>query len=127
MSNGGAGLVAIDYGIKGPCFSVASACASGADGIGIAMMMMRTGMIEAAIAGATEAVITLVGVAAFDRVGAMSRRNDDYSMTPQPFDKNRDGLVMGEGSAVVVLETESRARARGANILAETGRLWLHC
>jgi len=119
MSNGGAGLVAIDYGIKGPCFSVASACASGADGIGIAMMMMRTGMIEAAIAGATEAVITLVGVAAFDRVGAMSRRNDDYSMTPQPFDKNRDGLVMGEGSAVVVLETESRARARGANILAE--------
>ena len=119
MSNGGAGLVAIDYGIKGPCFSVASACASGADGIGIAMMMMRTGMIEAAIAGATEAVITLVGVAAFDRVGAMSRHNDDYSMTPQPFDKNRDGLVMGEGSAVVVLETESRARARGANILAE--------
>jgi len=119
MSNGGAGLVAIDYGIKGPCFSVASACASGADGIGMAMMMMRTGMIDAAIAGATEAVITLVGVAAFDRVGAMSRRNDDYSMTPQPFDKNRDGLVMGEGSAVVVLETESRARARGANILAE--------
>jgi len=58
-------------------------------------------------------------VAAFDRVGAMSRRNDDYSMTPQPFDKNRDGLVMGEGSAVIVLETESRAKARGANILAE--------
>jgi 3-oxoacyl-[acyl-carrier-protein] synthase II len=119
MSNGGAGLVAIDYGIKGPCFSVASACASGADGIGMAMMMMRTGMIDAAIAGATEAVITLVGVAAFDRVGAMSRRNNDYSMTPQPFDKNRDGLVMGEGSGVVVLEMESRARARGANILAE--------
>jgi beta-ketoacyl-acyl-carrier-protein synthase II len=119
MSNGGAGLVAIDYGIKGPCLSVASACASGADGIGIAMMMMRAGMIDAAIAGATEAVITLVGVAAFDRVGAMSRRNDNYSMTPQPFDKNRDGLVMGEGSAVIVLELESHAKARGANILAE--------
>jgi beta-ketoacyl-acyl-carrier-protein synthase II len=119
MSNGGAGLVAIDYGIKGPCFSVASACASGADGIGIAVMMMRAGMIEAAVAGATESTITMTGVAAFDRVGAMSRHNDDYSMTPQPFDKNRDGLVMGEGSAVVVLELESHARARGANILAE--------
>ena len=119
MSNGGAGLVAIDYGIKGPCFSVASACASGADGIGIAVMMMRAGMIEAAVAGATESTITMTGVAAVDRVGAMSRHNDDYSMTPQPFDKNRDGLVMGEGSAVVVLELESHARARGANILAE--------
>jgi len=119
MSNGGAGLVAIDYGLKGPSFSVASACASGADGIGIAMMMMRSGMIDAAVAGATESSITMTGVAAFDRVGAMSRRNDDYSMTPQPFDKNRDGLVMGEGSAVIVLETESRAKARGANILAE--------
>jgi beta-ketoacyl-acyl-carrier-protein synthase II len=119
MSNGGAGLVAIDYGIKGPCLSVASACASGADGIGIAMMMMRAGMIDAALAGATESTITMTGVAAFDRVGAMSRHNDDYSMTPQPFDKNRDGLVMGEGSAVIVLELESHARARGANILAE--------
>ena len=119
MSNGGAGLVSIDYGFKGPSFSVASACASGADGIGIAMMMMRSGMIDAAIAGATESTITMTGVAAFDRVGAMSRRNDDYSMTPQPFDKNRDGLVMGEGSAVLVLEMESRAKARGASILAE--------
>ncbi|MFZ1041394.1 MAG: beta-ketoacyl-ACP synthase II [Anaerolineales bacterium] len=119
MSNGGAGLVSIDYGFKGPSFSVASACASGADGIGIAMMMMRSGMIDAAIAGATESTITMTGVAAFDRVGAMSRRNDDYSMTPQPFDKNRDGLVMGEGSAVIVLETEARAKARGANILGE--------
>ena len=119
MSNGGAGLVSIDYGFKGPSFSVASACASGADGIGIAMMMMRSGMIDAAIAGATELTITMTGVAAFDRVGAMSRRNDDYSMTPQPFDKNRDGLVMGEGSAVIVLETEARAKARGANILGE--------
>ena len=119
MSNGGAGLVAIDYGIKGPSFSVASACASGADGIGTAMMMMRAGMIDAAVAGATEATVTATGVAAFDRVGAMSRHNDDYSMTPQPFDKNRDGLVMGEGAAVLVIETESHAKSRGANILAE--------
>lgn len=119
MSNGASGLAAIDYGIHGPCFSVASACASGADGIGMAWMMLRAGMLDACLAGASESTITPVGVAAFDRVGAMSRRNDDYSMTPQPFDKNRDGLVMGEGAAILVLETESHAKARGANILAE--------
>lgn len=119
MSNGASGLIAIDYGIKGPCFSVASACASGADGIGTAMMMLRTGMIDVAITGASEHTICATGVGAFDRIGAMSRRNDDYSMTPQPFDKNRDGLVMGEGAAVLVIETESHARKRGANILAE--------
>lgn len=119
MANGGAGMAAIEFGIQGPCFSVASACASGADGIGTALMMLRTGMIDAALTGAAEATITSTGVAAFDRVGAMSRRNDDYSMTPQPFDKNRDGLVMGEGAAVLVLERESSAKARGAEIFAE--------
>ncbi len=119
MANGAAGIIAIDYGIKGPCFSVASACASGADGIGMAFMMLRSGMLDMALAGASEAVVTSVGVAAFDRVGAMSRRNDDYSMTPAPFDKNRDGLVMGEGAALLVLETEAHARARGAHIYAE--------
>jgi beta-ketoacyl-acyl-carrier-protein synthase II len=119
MANGGAGMAAIEFGIKGPCFSVASACASGADGIGTALMMLRAGMIDAALTGASEATITSTGVAAFDRVGAMSRRNDDYSMTPQPFDKNRDGLVMGEGAAVLVLERESDAKKRGATIFAE--------
>ena len=119
MPNGAAGMIAIDFQIKGPCFSVASACASGADGIGTALLMLKSGMIDAALAGAAEMTICPVGVAAFDRVGAMSRRNDNYSMAPQPFDKNRDGLVMGEGAAVLVLETESHAKARGANILAE--------
>lgn len=119
MSNGGAGMTAIEFGIKGPCFSVASACASGSDGIGTALMMLRIGMIDAALAGAAESTITSTGVAAFDRVGAMSRSNDDYSMSPQPFDKNRDGLVMGEGAAVLVLERESDAKTRGATIFAE--------
>ncbi len=119
MPNGAAGMIAIDHQIKGPCFSVASACASGADGIGTALLMLKAGMIDAALAGGAEMTICPVGVAAFDRVGAMSRRNDDYSMAPQPFDKNRDGLVMGEGAGVLVLETESHAKARGANILAE--------
>ncbi len=118
MANGGAGMSAIEFGIKGPCFSVASACASGADGIGTALMMLRVGMIDAALTGASEATITSTGVAAFDRVGAMSRRNATDN-TPQPFDKNRDGLVMGEGAAVLVLERESDAKARGAEILAE--------
>lgn len=119
MPNGAAGMIAIDHQITGPCFSVASACASGSDGIGTAFLMLKAGMIDAALAGATEMTICSVGVAAFDRVGAMSRRNSDYSMTPQPFDKNRDGLVMGEGAAVLVLERESYAKKRGANILAE--------
>lgn len=116
MANGGAGMTAIEFGIKGPCFSVASACASGADGIGTALMMLRSGMIDAAFAGAAECTLTSTGVAAFDRVGATSRKTD---LTPQPFDKERDGLVMGEGAAVFVLERESDAKKRGANILAE--------
>lgn len=119
MPNGAAGMIAIDHHITGPCFSVASACASGIDGIGTAFLMLKAGMIDAAITGGTEMTICSVGVAAFDRVGAMSRRNDDYSMTPQPFDLNRDGLVMGEGAGVLVLERESHAKGRGANILAE--------
>ena len=119
MSNGASGLIAIDHGIKGPCFSVASACASGADGIGMAFMMLKAGMIDAALAGAAESTLTSTGVAAFDRIGATTRRNDSYQSVPQPFDRNRDGLVMGEGAAVLVLETESHARARDAFILAE--------
>jgi 3-oxoacyl-[acyl-carrier-protein] synthase II len=119
MANGAAGLIGIDHGIKGPAMSVASACASGSDGLGLAWMMLRSGMIDAAVAGASESTLTEIGVAAFDRIGALSRRNDDYSMTPAPFDKNRDGLVMGEGAGILVMETESHAKARGANILAE--------
>lgn len=119
MANGASGLIAIDHGIKGPCFSIASACASGADGIGMALMMLRSGMIDVAVAGGTESTILEVALAAFDRVGAMSHQNDDYSWTPAPFDKNRDGLVMGEGAAVLVLERESGARTRGARIYAE--------
>jgi 3-oxoacyl-[acyl-carrier-protein] synthase II len=119
MPNGAAGMIGIEFGLQGPSFSVASACASGADGIGTAMMMLRSGVADVVLAGATEATICATGVGAFDRIGAMSRRNGDYSMTPQPFDRNRDGLVMGEGAGVLVLETEAYAKARGANILAE--------
>ena len=119
MANGAAGLIGIDTGIKGPAMSVASACASGIDGIGLAWMMLRSGMIDAALTGASESTITETGIAAFDRIGALSRRNDDYTTTPAPFDKNRDGLVMGEGAGILVLERESHAIGRSANILAE--------
>jgi beta-ketoacyl-acyl-carrier-protein synthase II len=118
MPNGAAGLAGIDTGAKGPALSIASACASGQDGIGTAWMMLRAGMIDVAIAGAAEAAIVKTAVAAFDRMQAMSRRglNDG---TPSPFDKKRDGLVIGEGAAILIMETESHAKARGANILAE--------
>jgi 3-oxoacyl-[acyl-carrier-protein] synthase II len=125
MSNGAAGLIAIDNGFRGPSFSVASACSSGADGIGVAWNLIRAGVIDAAVAGASETTITALGVGAFDRLGAMSRRNlaepNGSFCAPRPFDRERDGLVMGEGAAVLILETESHARARGAQILAELG------
>lgn len=119
MTNGAAGMIAIDYGFRGPSFSVASACASGADAIGMAWMLLRWGVIDIAIAGASEATISPVGISAFDRVGAMSRRIGNNPGTPQPFDRNRDGLVMGEGAAILVLEKETQARARGVEIFAE--------
>lgn len=118
MPNGSAGLTSIDHGAKGPALSVASACASGQDGIGLAWTLIRAGVIDAAFAGAAEATITKVAVAAFDRMQAMSRKPLGEA-TPRPFDKNRDGFLMGEGSAVFMLESESHAKKRGANIIAE--------
>lgn len=118
MSNGAAGMTSIDLNTQGPSLSVASACASGADGIGIAWTLLRAGVVDVVLAGASEAVICEISVVAFDRSGAVSLRND-HTILPQPFDLNRDGLVMSEGAAVLTLERESHARKRGANILAE--------
>jgi 3-oxoacyl-[acyl-carrier-protein] synthase II len=118
MPNGAAGIVAIDFGFKGPTFSVASACASGADGIGQAWHLIRSGIVDAAVAGASDMTITRIAISGFDRMGAMSSRGVDEP-TPSPFDAERDGLVMGEGSAVLLLESLESAQARGAEILAE--------
>jgi beta-ketoacyl-acyl-carrier-protein synthase II len=118
MGNGAAGMSAIDHGFQGPSFSVTSACASGQDGIGMAWLMLRSGMVDAVVAGASEAILCISGMAGFDRIGALSRRKPDEH-TPSPFDIERDGLVAGEGAAVMVLETESHAQQRGAEILAE--------
>ncbi len=119
MPNGAAGMIGIDLGARGTCFSVASACASGADGIGLAWMLIRSGVADAAIAGGAEAPVTRLGVAAFDRLGALSRRKDSDDLPPSPFDMDRDGLVIGEGAAVLVLESLDHARARGAEVYAE--------
>ena len=119
MSNGAASFIAIDHQFQGPSFSVASACASGADAIGIAKMLIQSGVIDVAITGGSDATVTEITVAAFDKLRALSHRNELPARTPQPFDKNRDGLVIGEGAAVLVLEKESGAKSRGANIHAE--------
>ena len=119
MSNGAAGLVAIRIGAQGPCMSVASACASSGDSIGQAATMIRSGYIDACIAGGAEAPITNMGISCFDRMGALSRNQDPPSGTPKPFDTGRDGFVMAEGAAVLVLESLEHASARGAEILGE--------
>jgi beta-ketoacyl-acyl-carrier-protein synthase II len=116
MPNGASGLVAIDIGAKGPNFSVASACASANDSLGLAWHLVRSGVIDAAVTGGSDATVWEVGIASFDRLGAMSHRTEAI---PQPFDKDRDGVVMGEGSGVLVIEALETAQARSANILAE--------
>jgi beta-ketoacyl-acyl-carrier-protein synthase II len=119
MVNGPAAYTAIDHGFKGPSFSVASACSTGADNIGMAWTLLRSGVIDVAVTGSADAPILKIAMISFDLLRALSRDNDDFSMTPQPFDKNRNGLVFGEAGAILVLERESHAKARGAEIIAE--------
>ncbi|MBL8162967.1 MAG: beta-ketoacyl-ACP synthase II [Anaerolineae bacterium] len=119
MANGGSDLVSIDFGTCGPSYTPVSACATGADCIGHAFDLIRWGRLDAAFAGCGDAPIIPIGIAAFDRVGAVSRLNDDPSRASRPFDKDRTGLVFAEGAGVLVLEELENARQRGANILAE--------
>jgi beta-ketoacyl-acyl-carrier-protein synthase II len=119
MVNGGSDMVSIEFGVTGPSYTPISACATGADCIGHAFDLIRIGRIDQALAGCGEAPIIPIGVAAFDRVGACSRQNDDPQGAARPFDKNRTGLVFGEGAGVLVLEDLEHAQARGAHILAE--------
>jgi 3-oxoacyl-[acyl-carrier-protein] synthase II len=113
MPNAAAGTIAIRVGARGPGFSVSSACATGGHAIGEAMRMINRGEVDAVIAGGTEAALTGLCIAAFRRMGALSREG-----VSRPFDAGRDGFVMGEGAAVFVLEDEEHARARGAEIFA---------
>jgi beta-ketoacyl-acyl-carrier-protein synthase II len=119
MGNGGSALVSIEYGITGPSYVLTSACASGADCIGHAFDLIRLGRMDAALAGAGEAPVMQMGIAAFDRIGACSRDNDSPATSVRPFSGDRAGLVFAEGAGVLVLEALDVAKARGATILAE--------
>jgi len=113
------GEIAIKYGFTGPNYSVSSACASGNNAIGDALRILRYGDADIAIAGGSEAAITPLGLAGFCNIKALSERNDAPEKASRPFDKNRDGFVMGEGSGMFVLETLDHAKKRGAKIYAE--------
>lgn len=119
IANMAAGQVSIAQGLKGPSYSTVSACSSGAHAIGEASEWIRRGKVDVMVAGGTEATITPVGIAGFEAMFALSRRNDDPTHASRPFDKGRDGFVCGEGSGILVLESLTHARNRGARIYAE--------
>ncbi|WP_298817786.1 beta-ketoacyl-ACP synthase II [Chloroflexus sp.] len=119
ITNLAAGQVSIVTGARGPSYCVTSACASSAHAIGEAAETIRRGWAKAMIVGGSEASITPIGVAGFNAMRALSTRNEDYAHASRPFDAERDGFVMGEGAAVLILEDLEFARARGARILAE--------
>jgi 3-oxoacyl-[acyl-carrier-protein] synthase II len=119
ITNMAAGQVSIQYGLKGPNFCPTSACSTGAHAIGEAVETIRRGWAKAIVAGGSEAPITPIGIAAFVSARAISTRNDEPASASRPFDATRDGFVLSEGGAVVVLEDLEFALARGARIVAE--------
>ena len=114
-----AGHVSIKYGARGPNEATATACTTSAHSIGDAFRIIQRGDADAMIAGGTEASITPLGVAGFAAMRALSTRNEDPEHASRPFDKDRDGFVVGEGAGILILEELEFAKARGANILAE--------
>ncbi len=113
------GLVSIRYGMRGPNYATVSACASSAHALGESFRLIRDGTADAMVAGGAEAAITGLTVAAFANMKALSARNDAPELASRPFDKGRDGFVLGDGAGAVVLESLDHARARGAAILGE--------
>ena len=114
-----AGLVSIRYGLKGANFATVSACASSAHAIGESYEMIKAGGADAMLTGGTEAAITGLAIAGFQNMRALSTRNDAPQLASRPFDKERDGFVLGDGAAMVMLESLEHAHARGATILGE--------
>jgi len=119
ISDGAAGNIAIRIGARGPNMALATACASGTNAIGEAAEMIRRGAADVMVAGASEAAIVAIAMAGMNVMTALSTRNDDPQRASRPFDKNRDGFVMGEGAGIVILESLEHAQSRGANILCE--------
>ncbi|MBI4186432.1 MAG: beta-ketoacyl-ACP synthase II [Chloroflexi bacterium] len=114
-----AAQVSIAMGVKGPNLCTTTACSSGSDAVGAAFELLRLGDAEVVLAGGAEAIINPVGIATFNALNAISTRNDDPQRASRPFDIDRDGFVISEGSGILVLENLDHARSRGANIMAE--------
>jgi 3-oxoacyl-[acyl-carrier-protein] synthase II len=118
MPNGSAGWISMELGAHAGAHSLVSACASGAEAIGYGIDMIRSGRADVVMAGGTEAAIVPLNIGAFAVMRAMSTRNDDPERASRPFDKGRDGFVLGEGAGMLVLESLSHARQRGARVYA---------
>jgi 3-oxoacyl-[acyl-carrier-protein] synthase II len=119
MPNATAGMISIRYGYTGPVLCVATACAAGTNAIGEGLRLIRDGTADVVVAGGTEFPLTTITVAAFARMGALSTRNDEPKLASRPFDAARDGFVMAEGAAFLILEPLARAESRGARIYGE--------
>jgi 3-oxoacyl-[acyl-carrier-protein] synthase II len=113
------GQISIKWGFKGPNFCAVSACATGSHNIGLAYDSIRQGQCDIAVSGGSEAPVSKIGVAGFNSMRAMSTRNDDPQTASRPFDKNRDGFVLGEGAGMLILEAYEHAKARDARIYGE--------
>jgi 3-oxoacyl-[acyl-carrier-protein] synthase II len=119
ISDMASGYVSIAFGLKGPNYATVSACASGGNAIADAYLLIKAGHADAVVTGGTEAAVTPMSLAGFCSVRALSRRNDDPARASRPFDRDRDGFVIGEGAGTLLLEELEHARARGATIMAE--------
>ena len=119
MANSPAGNVSLELGARAGAHSTVSACASGAEAMGFALEMIRSGRADVVVAGGTEAAVHPLPFAGFAAMQALSKRNDEPERASRPYDTGRDGFVLGEGAAVIVLESEEHARARGAKVYAE--------
>lgn len=120
IANEAAGGIAMKFGLKGPCHTTVTACASGTDAIGAAFHAVKYGMVDFAVTGGTEGAITQLAVAGFCRIQALSTGfNDTPELACRPFDAKRDGFILGEGAGILILEELEHAKARGANILGE--------
>ncbi len=119
IGNMAPGMVSIHFGAKGPNLSIATACAAGTHAVGQAFHMIQTGVADAMITGGVESVISPTCVAGFNAMKALSTRNDDPQKASRPFERDRDGFVVGEGCGILILETLDAARERGAKIYAE--------
>jgi len=118
MPNGSAGWISLEFGARAGVHAPVSACASGAEAIGYGIDMIRSGRADVVLAGGTEAAILELNIAAFAAMRALSLRNDEPERASRPFDRGRDGFVLGEGAGIIVLESESHAARRGARVYA---------